>query len=60
MGEVEVADIVVCEECGILYDFRLAGGKCPVCGSEKHKGLGIALSLISVFEAKSFETESSD
>lgn len=37
--------IVVCNSCGVLYDYVRANKSCPVCGSTDHRTLFISFGL---------------
>ena len=31
--------LVICQSCGAVYDFSIAKGQCPICGSNEHKSV---------------------
>ena len=31
--------LVICQSCGVVYDFSIAKGQCPVCGCNEHKSV---------------------
>lgn len=33
--------IVICESCGVVYDYVTAEEKCPNCGDSKHRVLSV-------------------
>jgi len=42
---VEVPVLVVCKDCGVIYDYRIAKETCPLCGSKNHRSLHVEFML---------------
>jgi len=45
---MDCALLVVCESCGIVYEYNIAKECCPQCGSSDHRTLFVSVTVGSV------------
>jgi len=43
--QVDAPILVLCQSCGVMYEFTVAKGLCPLCGSKDHRSVIVALQI---------------